>query len=61
MQKHSPQTADPVAIIRSLTAADIEARLRQTMAEEKTLRTLLRSAKARERAMRPRGQEASHS
>jgi hypothetical protein len=40
---------DPLAVLESLTVADLEARLRETLAQEKALRTLLRSVRARER------------
>ena len=37
------------ALLQSLTVADLESRLREMTAEEKALRTILRSLKARER------------
>jgi hypothetical protein len=42
--------ADPAALLSSLRADDIRRRLAEIAAEEKALRTLLRSVAARERA-----------
>jgi hypothetical protein len=48
-----PGAIDPVAILDSLSSADIVRRLDDLAKEEKALRTLLRAARAREQA-RPR-------
>ena len=51
--KDIPQPA-VVALLASPSVADIETRRREIGGEEKALRTLLRSLKARERALRNR-------
>lgn len=43
-------TPDPIALLNSLTAADVEKRLSELDSEAKALRSLLRSLNARERA-----------
>jgi hypothetical protein len=51
MSRADVQT-DPVALVRSLDADEIARRLTDLAAEERALRVLLRSARAREQARR---------
>ena len=54
----SGMESDPLDILRSLTATDIESRLDRLAQDEAALRTLLRAARAREREARRREQAA---
>ncbi len=53
MDATSP-TIDPLDALRRLTPQDIEARLDELRAEDKSLRVLLRSLRARESATKRR-------
>lgn len=48
------EKTNPLKLFNSLTIEDLEDRLAELVAEDKAIRTLLRSLKARERARRAR-------
>ena len=56
METPAPSTAS--AILASLSATDLESRLRDITAEEKAIRTLLRSLRARDRVKSQRKMES---
>lgn len=57
-RKNPSASQDAVDLLASLSVADLQARLDATIAQEKALRVLLRSAKARERSKRLRSEVA---
>ncbi len=55
MEKMSPKADDPIALLQSLTVEDVSKRLEDLYAEEKSLRIILRSLRARETAAKRKG------
>jgi hypothetical protein len=53
----SPPLPDPVSVLKALNAEAIRARLAELDAEASALRVLLRSARAREQALRRQRRE----
>jgi hypothetical protein len=55
---HAPPTTDALDVLRRLTPAEIERRIAEIDAERTALSTILRSIRARDRAIRRRQAQA---